>query len=420
MHKSGALPALRRAAPLYCGLILACGVLFQPNGLTAAQVVKLTRESPWARVLLWGGWLLLTAPVARVVLQAPHTRLLRALPVPFLLYAIVQGAWLALAELPPLIIALRGAGRAAWLGAPATLCFAMGAHALWVSPPHKFDRQALALALLLSAAWPSLPSAGVLLLGGAALGMALPTTLRRAQEIDQRPSSALGRLLSRLPPPLSLALAHSAALLRTDAPTLLRALLLTGLSAGVAVLAARSNQVSGIPRLARLSLGVAALPLSLAASGIAGPLLRGEERLRWLLRSAGLGGDLQALATLLPLVLVLALCGGLHGALLALAVGSPLRLSLDGALYGAAIAALQLRAARFALRGDDKDGERGFLAAFTIALLLSIAAYVFSELLLALLLPLSAAVTLRGAGGLALATRRPLGQPARDTRSEDL
>ncbi len=82
LTRTAGLPALLRAVPAYAALAIAASILFSPNGMRAVDLLRVVASSPAVAVALWGGWILLTAPAARVLFESPETFFLRALPVP--------------------------------------------------------------------------------------------------------------------------------------------------------------------------------------------------------------------------------------------------------------------------------------------------------------------------------------------------
>ena len=105
--------ALARALPLFASVGIAASVVFSPNGLRAAELVASMRTSVWVRVAIWAGWLLVSAPIARVLLAHPAALFLRSLPVPRWQLALVHGVHLVVLELPLSLLYLRGEGVAA-------------------------------------------------------------------------------------------------------------------------------------------------------------------------------------------------------------------------------------------------------------------------------------------------------------------
>lgn len=325
------------AIPLYLGLLLALPVLFGGNGMRAADVTRVALASPAVALGLLAAWLLLTAPVARAVVDLPATFALRALPVPREHFVVVTGVHLAAIHLPWVVLWARGEGPAAGLSAAAT---AAGAHGLILARSARPAEIAAGVALLAAAARPGLVTLP-LAIGGAALGVA--AAWRRAPERASR-----GRR-GALPawPPAALAASLLRAARRAEPGVILRGALLAALGGLAAPLVARGHDLdvtrdAGAARA--LSLEIAAFSLGIAGSGVAAAALRAEQAQAWILDAAGVGGELRAAALALATAAAGAALGLAHGALAALGLGtgpwSAARLVAGGAAWGAALGAL--------------------------------------------------------------------------------
>lgn len=124
--------ALRRGLPVYGGLFALVGLLFGGNGLQAATVVGGVGDSPLARALLWGGWLVIAAPIVEALWRCPGGFWLRSLPVPRSWHLLVLLGLTIVAEAP--WVALWTAGGGVWPGIGALGGALMG-HALWLARP---------------------------------------------------------------------------------------------------------------------------------------------------------------------------------------------------------------------------------------------------------------------------------------------
>lgn len=369
--------AFAQGASLYAGLAVLAGILFGGNGMDAADVTRLCRLRPFGGVLLFCLWVLVSLPVARALLTAPAATYLRWLPVPRWRFLLVHGLHLALAQVPLVLLWARGEGAAAGLAACAS---GVAGHALLLCRPRPFA-EGLAAPLLLLALLQGRP----LVL----LAVALPAAavlLRRAWLVAPLRDGVPRRPLVRGPAGVALALAHLAVLLRGHRPPLLRAGLLAALASVISFLAVRNNQVRLGEPASAVSLGVAAPLLCIAASGLAGPLLRAERHLRWLLLCCGTPSLVQAAAAAAPVALACALLGLGHGLGLGLLLGAPLllraRLVLLGALLGAVVGVALTAAMRWALRGDPGDSDRALLVTVAGVLAGVASVYLFHEVAL--------------------------------------
>jgi hypothetical protein len=69
--------AFVQGASLYAGIAVLAGILFGGNGMDAADVTRICRQRPLGGVALFCLWLLVSLPVARVLLTAPAATYLR-------------------------------------------------------------------------------------------------------------------------------------------------------------------------------------------------------------------------------------------------------------------------------------------------------------------------------------------------------
>lgn len=375
--------AFVQGASLYAGIAVLAGILFGGNGMDAADVTRLCRQRPLGGVLLYCLWLLVSLPVARVLLSAPAATYLRWLPVPRWRFLVVHGLHLALSQAPWVLLWARGEGAAAGLAACAS---GIAGHALLRCHPRPLVEGLAAPALILGLLQPR----PLVLLAVALPVMAV--SLRRAWLVAPLRDGAPRRPLVRGPAGVALSLAHLAVLLRGHRPALLRAGLLAALASVISFLAVRNNHVSirtggaGGEAASAVSLGVAAPLLCIGASGLAGPLLRAERQLRWLLLCYSTPSLVQAAAAAAPVALLCALLGIGHGLGLGLLLGAPVplraRLVLGGALLGGILGAALTASLRWALRGDPGDSDRALLVTVAGVLVSGGAVYLFREVAL--------------------------------------
>ena len=358
LTRTTGLPALLRAVPAYAALAIAASILFSPNGMRAVDLLRVVASSPAVAAALWGGWIMLTAPAARVLFESPETFFLRALPVPPWHFWLVHAAHLLALQAPWMVLWLRGAGP---LAAIAAGVIASAAAALVVARP-RGARDLLASALVLLAVFAPLPAAARLALGLAAVALAVPAAWARATSRSvRRGRSRVGGSAAT-----ALLLAHAVVLARRDAATLLRGALAVLLGSAIFALLVRNNGPDAVGHEATLALLAGALPLAITTGGVAAKTLETERRLEWLLLSTGASARLRALTALAIPAILGAVAGLFHGSLGALLADCDLRLALEIALLaaslGASIGIAAAHGSRLAEQPSGVDGTRVLVA----------------------------------------------------------
>lgn len=380
--------AIARAMPFYMGMGLVAAVVFGGNGMHPSQLTDLAATSAPFRLALWAAWLLVGMPAARALLRAPATFFLRPLPVPRALLLSAHALLLVIAELPWVALWLPGAGA---LAACAALAGALAAHCLLLARP----RGALEIATLaLLAGAISLGASAPLLLACAApaLAVGLRAAFLCAPELGAAREPTLVALVGGALPTLSLA--YMASLLRGHRAVLVRGLALTAIGALAGAAWVRSIGPIATEPLAAASL-VAFVPAALcAAAGFAGPVLREERRLVWLLDASGAPASLRVGASAAAIAAPTAALGLAHGAAIgALSRATPvatLRLLGGAWLAGVLLSGVAFGCVRWAVRQDGRDSGRVLLAMFTAVTGATALAWTLGELALVALGPAAA------------------------------
>ena len=130
LARTAVVNAARRSLALYFAIGVVALVVFAGSGLDAATVVRLASHFTAFRLALLTLWSVATMPAVRGILESPDTFFLRALPIArSSLYAIFT-AWIAVAELPWIVLWFRGATAAS---ATCAVVMAMAVHVSIVS-----------------------------------------------------------------------------------------------------------------------------------------------------------------------------------------------------------------------------------------------------------------------------------------------
>ena len=353
-------PALLRAIPAFAAIAIAATIVFAGNGMNAADVVAITRSSSPARLALWGGWLLVATPITKALLSHPSTHHLRALPVPRWQFLAVQGAHVALAQAPWMLLWGRGGGAGAAVAAGAG---AAAAQALIVARPTSLAGAGAAAILAGAVIAGAEPLAlGIAGIAAGAIGVTIAWTRapERAGSFGGAPDA--GRIRSAIsgPPAIGITIVHVMMLWRTERTALHRGAVAALLGGAVLTLTAANNEVSDTTMMDALTVGIAALPSSIAAGSVAGPILAGERRIGWILDTTATGATARVLsaaaATAIPGIGAGLVHGAVAAALMGRSAGEAARvLALTGAL-GAVIGAI---AASWARRVDREAGVDG-------------------------------------------------------------
>jgi hypothetical protein len=300
-------------APLFFGILVVASILFGPTGMRAADVTIGMRASPPLAVVLWGGWLVLALPVARVALAPKEATYLRWLPAPRVVFYLAGGACALVVEGPWMLLFGRGEGLASALAAGLA---ALAGHALLAT--HRW-RTKEGLAGLLAAVAAFHPRPAIALASSFfAASLAVASAIRKAPEAG---AGARRGFLGRTPVG-ALAASHVHALVRTEPATVVRALGLATLAALVFPLAARGHDLETDASMGALALGLAAVAAPPGLSGVAATVLRAERSAAWLCDAAGFPPKGRAVAA----SLAMGMTGGVVG--LGLGLGAAL---LEGA-----------------------------------------------------------------------------------------
>jgi hypothetical protein len=349
-------PAARRIVPLWAGIFIAGAVIFGPTGMRARDVVEAAWASPGLHAGLWLAWLVAAAPAVRAVLDRETTGYLRSLPVARGWWVGLQAAMLLALQLPWGLLWVRGAGVAQGLAA-----------------------------------------AGIAAAAGAAIARLPLTDWVRGAVARRRPDA--GRR-----PVSGLAIAHLRAVTRSHQLVGLRGALVAAVGGGFAGLLVRANEMVG-GAAASVSLAVGAVSLAIACGGIGAPIVESQQGIGWLVASTGVGRGV-ALGSALLVACGLGVAFGLaHAAALAgvaggaIGLGGGARLGAEAGLLGGALAALALRAARWAVRREGIDGTRIVAAMTGIALATIVGLLVIGEAAVGLVALAAVAATALGAEG---------------------
>jgi hypothetical protein len=338
------------AIPLFGGIGLAAAILFAGNGLSARDVIALERASFAVRAALWTGWIVLSVPPARTLLGAPSARWVRSLPVGrAALLALLLGGLVAL-QAPWIVLFARDRGALAGLGAGLlAAALAAGGAAF-----RAMRAQAAALLLPVVAIALPLPLAPSIALGLVPCVLAANAGFFRGIAL---PQGGLG--LVRGPAPVALAGVLVARLARSERVAVLRALLAAAAGGVLGAVGARNNQRldEGFPWFV---LPVATLPLVIGASVVAGPIVRAEASLSWLLDATAVRARTRVAARFLASLLAGALPGLAAGAAAVLVARPPLGPAIRAALalgaWGACLGALASFVARRSARTGKREG----------------------------------------------------------------
>jgi hypothetical protein len=392
-------PALLRAAPPFAALLLFAAVLFGGNGMHPRDLCVVAAAHLGVRAALWAGWLLLTAPAARALLETPVTFFLRALPVPPWQFWLVHGAHLYALQAPWILLFWSGAGVLAGVAQG----LAAGAAAAFVAARPATLREIAAASALAAGLAMGAPPAILLPLAAGTGAVAVAAAWTRAPERSARAGASLVTGSA----PIALALAHVAVLIRRDRVALLRGAAAALVGALVLGLSLRNNAVADPAAREELVLAAGGIPLSLATGGVAVKLLDTERRLAWLLLSTGASPRLRALTAAAVSAAWGAAAGALYGAGAALVsggAGAPrLRLALLGTVLGAALGGAAAFVARRAEQPSGADGTAVTVGMFAAALASTLLAVALGALALA---PIAALALALAAGTSRLLARR--------------
>jgi hypothetical protein len=307
------MAALGRALPLFVVVGLVSAIVFPGNGMQAADLIGAMEGSVFVRAFLWGVWILVTAPVATVMLEAPTTFFLRALPAPRWHFLVTHAGMLFALEAPWFALFARGRGALpAFAATLAAAALALGA----VARPRR-PLEILAVVAVLATVAAVVGAAITLAVSAAAGPLLLVRAWSRAPERDARVRSAF------LPRPGFVALAALilALLRRSERAALARGLVAAAAGALVFGLFERDALAAAPADLVALELHVGAAPLAVAVGSLALPAFAVERTLRSVIESAGTSIAARVAAQHLALAVAGAAFGAFYGALAALGTG---------------------------------------------------------------------------------------------------
>ncbi|WP_394834796.1 hypothetical protein LVJ94_50700 [Pendulispora rubella] len=378
--------ALRAALPVYLALFVVWQVLLNEE---AIEVLSSPRYGS-VRAVMWMVWLVFTLPAARALLASPSTFWLRSLPIRHATLLRVQAGFLVLAELPWGYIWGRGSGL---LAGGAVVLIAATAHAVMIAPGLSIPRivagvvavAAIVAPLPTRARWGSHDTAWLasLAIDGSSLAvlpLVLGDTWARAPERGRRTHYVWVRRSSRL---LTLATAVGAIIVRGHTAILVRGASLAVASATCAYAAFRAGEATTVGAQTALANAFGVPAIVLASFGVAGPLLRAERGMAWLLDANAVPARQRHVATAMAAALFGAVLAGMHISIALLAArvdsASGLAIALESIVTGASSAAITVHASRWCIRDEARDAKRVLAVAALFVLVAAFSAMALEQ-----------------------------------------
>lgn len=347
-------------APLFLGMFVVAFIAFGPTGMRAADLVFTLRKSPPLALALWMGWLVLAFPVARLSLVPPSSLYLRWLPAPRAVLYASAAACALVVELPWMILFGRAEGIVSGLTAGLG---AVALHAAVMTRPMGMVHVMSAFGWAISAFYPSVIVALVSACFAAVIAVKL--AIDRAPEVVAK---ARGAMRSRAPE-IALAMAHLSYLFRKEPAVLGRSFVLSILAGLSFPLAARGHDLETPSQLGALALGLAALAISLAMSGIAAAVIRSERLLAWLCDASGTSVQARVAASVLAVSAMGAasgvFLGGIAACMMRPSAWTLARIVMIPTLLGFAVGGVFPGIAREA-EASPRRGDRGMVSTLLV------------------------------------------------------
>lgn len=354
----------RRAVPVFVGLGMLAGVLFGPTGMSPSTLVRAFHRSLGFRIAFFAAWLVLVLPACASLFRARGSDYLRSLPVPAVVWWAVLVVFLLLLQLPWAALWLAGASGGEAVGA---VSVAAALSTLLATYPRRWGERLVGWAVIAGVVYfvVGQPVALWVILG-------VPTFLLATLVAwDRAPNRARpwDPLIVRGGPILALALAHVAAVWRTNRASVGRAVVVGLLGVGVSALAVRANHLVTVSEIAGFSMAISAVSFAVVAGVLAAPLQEAQRDMRWLLDTTGASGVARVVATSGVLGGLMAVIGMVHGIMAAavadVSAAASLQIGLLLTGWSMGFAMFAARAARASEATDGVDGTR--LVSFVVA-----------------------------------------------------
>ncbi len=281
---------VERALPTWIGLALAAAILFGPTAIHPTDIARAAHASRWLRAGLFGGWILLAAPLSAEILRDRRADFLRAVAAGRTSSFAVAGLWMLVAQAPFALLWAAADGPVAgvaWLSLGAGLCAAVSSA----------RRSVVTTLTIVSASLAVVVDASPL----AMLALA-PLSIAAAREAwlhaPERPT--ISGAAVRGPALVAIAIAHALRLARSERVAAGRAVAVAVGAGVVAALAVRNGgHEEGSREASRVFLAAFAAVSVGVAGAIAAPVRAADASLATLLRSTGTTGSVQSGARVL-------------------------------------------------------------------------------------------------------------------------
>ena len=347
--------ALQRSLPLYLGVLVALGVLFEGNGVRPADLVGRAQTSWPSYGLMYASWTVMSLPAVSALLTTPSSFFLRALPVARGKLLMVTGMAVSAAQWPWTYLWWRGAGIEAGLAATAS---AVAFSSLVVSRMEQLRERCAAVLLLAAHGLPYVTEYQAEARWLPALVIAVPAAVVGVHGAGSAPLTG--------PPLRALSFTYAVLLWRNARSQLLRGIGIAALASGAGYLSLINTRHTSPHQLISLTSGWLTCSLVASLATLVGPLLACEARLRWLFLLCGTSPTTNWASKIAPLLLYVIGVAFAHTLFivwsLELSRITSLQLLLVDVVAASLLAVIVLTIAPWALRGNNRDATRLLVA----------------------------------------------------------